>query len=204
MDTIRNDNYLSGFKSGLYQLLPLKIGNTGKPIDTFSISPRTAGHRITRRIPHRFQQGVLAIVADTTPFVSLFKTPLTRLSVPHEQSRGADQAEVMHGHHNRDASLFALEQSGRRDKRVQIVHIHNIRTLGFQGSPHLTHSFRAVQSGQESMNLPHQRIPAVGRRHSQLHNLMAMVGPHGRHLIDNGFFSRVLCIVVVNKQDSHN
>ena len=57
MDTIRNDNYLSGFKSGLYQLLPLKIGNTGKPIDTFSISPRTAGHRITRRIPPRNRSG---------------------------------------------------------------------------------------------------------------------------------------------------
>ena len=104
----------------------------------------------------------------------------------------------MDGHHNRDTRLFTLKQSSRRDKRIQIVHIDDIRALILQNPAHLPNPFRAVQTSQESMNLTHKRIPATGRRHSQLHDLMAVLCPHGCHLIDNSLFTRILSVIVMN------
>ena len=75
----------------------------------------------------------------------------------------------------------------------------DIRALILQNPAHLPNPFRAVQTSQESMNLTHKRIPATGRRHSQLHDLMAVLCPHSRHLIDNRLLSRVLSIVIMNQ-----
>lgn len=203
VEGVGDDDEFLGGEAGGDEFAALEVGDAGEDVDAVEVVAAQSGHGVAGGVAEGFEEGVLAVVAHAAPFVAPFEAELAGGAVAHEKARGADEAEVVDGHHDGDSGPTALAEGGGGDEGVEVVDVDYVGTLAPQGLAHGPDAGWAPESGGESADFAGDGFAGSSGRHTELGDVVALAGKHYGHLVDDGLLAGVFAVVVMYEQDFH-